>query len=332
MGQSASLSARIRLAFRANDISTSTEKRYRSYIHDYIQFHGKRHPGKLREPEVAEYLAQLNNVNASGPTVLSQALSAIQFLYREVLKIDLDWLDDAIRSSSSQQFPVVLTRPETNEVLDRLDGVYHLIGCLLYGSGLRVVECISLRVKDFDFDNKLIVVRDDEEQIQRVTILPVELIPKLKKYLKKVKLLFDADAAYTPAEKKIKVTGSRFYALKRNDWRTQYVFPKWGPAHDIASDNHYRGHIDGKSLQKVVKLALKQAGIEKSASCHTFRHCFAARLLSQGQDVKTVQELLGQRRPRSFDLNDTLTPPKYSELISPLSQLYRRDSQIRVTQ
>ncbi len=332
MDRSGNLSQRLRSALSANGIPESTQKRYRSLIRDYIRFHGKRHPAKLREPEIAKYLAHINTNMAAGTSLLPQALSAIQFLYREVLQIDLDWLDDAIRSSSSQQFPILLTRQEAVEVLDRLTGIYHLIGCLLYGSGLRVAECISLRVKDFDFENKTILIRDEAEQIQRITILPAELVPQLKQYLRNLALDFNTQRVQLAADNSPRSADPLAKAFQHQDWQAQYVFPEPVAAFDTARDYCPGRHVDEMRLHKAVKTALEQAGVEKLVSCHIFRHCFAARLLSQGQDVQTVQGLLGQGIKRPDDLQNPLQPPKNIQLISPLSQLFGTDRDMRMAQ
>ncbi len=280
---------------RARHYSIRTENAYVDWAKRYILFHHKRHPDTLGAPEINAFLTHLAVEAKVAASTQTQALSALLFLYREVLRLALDEPLAIVRAKKPQRLPVVLTRAEAQAVLRGLSGDYQLMAKLLYGSGLRLMECVRLRVKDLDFEQRQIVVRDGKGMKDRVTMLPDQLHEPLQIHLAQVSQLHQSDlekgygAVYLP------------YALERKyphaptDWRWQYVFPSDRLSLDPRSGVMRRHHIDESNLQKAVKAAVRAAGVAKLATCHTFRHSFATALLQAGYDIRTVQELLGHK-------------------------------------
>lgn len=280
-------------AIRTRHYSIRTEEAYVRWVKVYIRFHGNRHPDVLGAPELEAfltYLAVSRNVAAS---TQNQALSAILFLYREVLNIELPWLKDVTRAKKPERLPVVLTPEEVQKVLAALEGTTALMGRLLYGSGLRLMECVRLRVKDVDFSRCEILVREAKGNKDRITMLPRTLIEPLQRHLQRVKLLHEEDVAaghgqvWLPHALAVKKPGAPL------EWGWQYVFPSARLSVDPRSGAVRRHHVDEKRLQRAIKVALRQAGIYKPATTHTLRHSFATHLLESGYDIRTVQELLG---------------------------------------
>jgi len=285
----------VRYVIRVKHFSIRTEEAYVNWIRKFILFHNKRHPIEMGEHDVSQFLTYLAVKKRVAASTQNQALAAILFLYRDVLKKDLGWLDDVERAKRPARLPVVFSKQEVDEILVRLEGTKWLMASLLYGSGLRLMECIRLRVKDLDFGYEQIVVRDGKGQKDRVTMLPVSIKEPLKRHLEKVKAHHEAD---------LKAGFGRVYlpfALKRKhpnadrDWGWQYVFPATKRSQDPRSGIAMRHHIDESVLQRAVKAAIRTAGITKYGSCHTFRHSFATHLLEDGYDIRTVQELLGHK-------------------------------------
>lgn len=283
----------VREKIRVKHYSIRTEKSYVDWIKRFILFHDKRHPEKMGGPEVEKFLTHLatdRNVTAS---TQNQALAAILFLYREVLKIELPWLDDMQRAKKPARLPVVLTRAEVRGVLSHLDGMMGLMAALLYGSGLRLMECVRLRVKDVEFDYKQLVVRDGKGGKDRVTMLSDNLVDPLKQQIERARVIHEQDlregfgAVYLP------FALERKYPNAPREWAWQYVFPATHRSVDPRTNIERRHHIDEKRLQRAMKNAVRAASIHKPASCHTLRHSFATHLLENGYDIRTVQELLG---------------------------------------
>ncbi len=285
----------VRDAIRVRHYSIRTEQAYIDWIRRFIIFHNKRHPLEMGEKEISQFLTHLAvNRNVAASTQ-NQALSAILFLYRQVLNRPLDWIDNIERAKKPERLPVVLTRDETRALLDQLKGVNHLIASLLYGSGLRLMEALRLRVKDIEFHYNQIIVRDGKGAKDRVTMLPLSLKDPLRDQLKRACAIHQADlregfgAVYLP------------YALERKypdanrQWRWQYVFPAATRSIDPLSGIECRHHLSETSVQRAVKAAIEKAGIAKPASCHTLRHSFATHLLEDGYDIRTIQELLGHK-------------------------------------
>jgi len=258
-------------------------------------FYGKRHPKDMGAPEVEAVLSHLATDRKVSASTQTQALSALLFLYREVLGIELPWLDNLVRAKKPERLPVVLTVAEVAAVLGKLEGRNALMANLLYGSGLRLMECLRLRVKDVDFGMRQITVRDGKGFKDRVTMLPDSVIEPLQRYLEKVRELHQSDLGAGFGEVYLPYALSRKYPSAGREWGWQYVFPSSKRSIDPYSDVERRHHLDEKVLQRAVRQAVRDAGLTKPASCHTLRHSFATHLLQAGYDIRTVQELLGHK-------------------------------------
>lgn len=278
---------------RVKHYSLRTEQSYVDWIKRYIWHHGKRHPKDMGAAEVGAFLTHLaveRNVSAS---TQNQAKSALLYLYREVLEIELPWLDNVIQAKVPKRMPVVLTQGEVQALLNHLDGSVWLIASLLYGSGLRVMEALRLRVKDVDLVRREILVREGKGFKDRVTMLPVSLIEPLKTHLTKVQALHQQDLATGHGEVFMPMALDRKYPNAGKSWAWQYVFPSIKLSVDPRSKVIRRHHADEKTVQRAVKRAANLAKINKLATPHTLRHSFATHLLEGGYDIRTVQELLG---------------------------------------
>jgi integron integrase len=283
----------VRDRIRVKHYSIRTETQYVQWIKRFIIFHDKRHPKEMGASEVEAFLTHLAVVGNVAAATQNQALSAILFLYREVLCINLPWLDGVVRAKTPQRLPVVLTRQEVASVLERMSGVYALLAQLLYGTGMRLMECVRLRVKDVDFERAEIVVRDGKGAKDRVTMLPQTLIIPLQAHLRTRRQLFDDDRVAGKASVFMPNALDRKYLNAATDWAWQYVFPSGSYSIDPRSGEERRHHLDEKLLQRAVKKAVQASGVAKLATPHTFRHSFATHLLQSGYDIRTVQELLG---------------------------------------
>ena len=273
--------------------SLRTEKSYVDWIKRYICYFDKRHPKDMGAAEVEVFLTHLavdRNVSAS---TQNQAKSALLYLYKEVLCIELPWLDNVTQAKVPQRMPVVLTQAEVQAVLSRMDGTMWLIASLLYGSGLRIMEALRLRVKDVDFARREILVREGKGFKDRVTMLPMSLVEPLKAHLIKVQALHKDDLSTGHGEVFMPMALDRKYPSAGRDWSWQYCFPSVKLSVDPLSKVIRRHHADEKTVQRAVKKAVKLAGIVKLATPHTLRHSFATHLLAGGYDIRTVQELLG---------------------------------------
>jgi len=284
---------RERLRFR--HYSIRTEKVYVDWIRRFILFHGKRHPGEMGAQEVEAFLSWLATERAVAASTQNQALSALLFLYREVLAIDLPWLDGIKPAKRPERLPVVLKREEVVAVLSRLEGRNALMASLLYGSGLRLMECVRLRIKDVDTERRQLLVRDGKGGKDRMTLLPESVVPVLSDHLTRVREVHRQDVLAGFGAVWLPHALARKYPQAPWEPGWQYVFPATRRSTDPRSGRIGRHHIDEQTLQRAVKRAVKAAGIEKPASCHTFRHSFATHLLESGYDIRTIQELLGHR-------------------------------------
>ncbi|MDD5678785.1 MAG: integron integrase [Kiritimatiellae bacterium] len=279
---------------RARHYSYRTEQTYLDWVRRFIAFHGYCDPHQLEITSAVkaylDYLAIEREVSAS---TQNQALNALVFLYREALKKPFGELDEIVRAKRPQRMPVVLTREEVNAVLARMEGVSGIMAGLLYGSGLRLMECVRLRVKDVDFAQRQIMVRDGKGQKDRVTMLAERYLPPLQDHLAQVKILHQQDLAQGNGAVYLWPGLERKYPNAAREWRWQYVFPAKSLSVDPRSGKVRRHHINENLLHRAVKQAVERAGITKTVSCHTFRHSFATHLLQAGSDIRTVQELLG---------------------------------------
>ncbi|HJT80636.1 MAG TPA: integron integrase, partial [Chthoniobacterales bacterium] len=286
---------RVRQHLRLRHYSIRTEQAYTDWIRRFILFHGKRHPQEMGEAEISAFLTHLANDRNVAASTQNQALSALLFLYQVVLDTKLDWMDDLDRVKRPPKVPVVLTQKEVRAVLAQLTGDYRLMAELLYGSGLRLLECLRLRVKDVDFGYNQITVRDGKGFRDRITILPERLRKPLRQHLARVKELHSQDLAVGRGKVYLPFALAQKYKNAERSWSWQYVFPAAKLSVDPRSYETRRHHVDEKNLQNRVKMAVQRAKVTKLASCHTFRHSFATHLLEAGYDIRNVQELLGHR-------------------------------------
>ena len=290
---------RVRNVMRLKHYSLRTERTYWDWIQRFIRFHGMRHPSEMGETELGAFLTHLARDGKVAASTQNQALSALLFLYKEVLKQEFGWLEGVERATQPARVPVVLTRDEVHKVFAHLHGTPRLMAGLLYGSGLRLMECVRLRVKDVDFRYARITVRDGKGGKDRVTMLPVNLVPPLQRHLEKVEVQHEQDLEDGFGEVFLPYALTRKFPNAGRDWVWQYVFPSsrlsTDPQSHHANPTKRRHHIDESALQQAVKKAVRESGINKPASCHTLRHSFATHLLENGYDIRTVQELLGHK-------------------------------------
>jgi len=285
----------VSLAIRARHYSRRTEDSYKRWIKRFILYNNKRHPLEMGEAEVTRFLSYLATDRKVSATTQNQALSAILFLYREVLKKDLEWLDGIVRAKRPQRLPVVLTHGEVRDILRCMQSTPLLMASLLYGTGLRLSECAGLRIKDMDFERNEITVRNGKGNKDRVTLLPVSLKGPLSEHLSRVKVQHEKDLRRGRGSVALPDALSRKYPGASREWAWQWVFPATRFYRDIEMGEYRRHHLHETVLQRAVKEAVRTAGIAKHATCHTFRHSFATRLLENGYDIRTIQELLGHR-------------------------------------
>jgi len=284
----------MRDALQARHYSIRTENAYVDWARRFILFHHKRHPQDMGNAEIEAFLTHLAVERKVAASTQTQALSALLFLYRDVLHRELDELR-ITRARKPDHLPTVLTKSETQRVLNALSGVPQLMAKLLYGSGLRALECARLRVKDVDFEQRQIVVRDGKGEKDRVTMLPENVVLPLQEHLARVRQMHAQDLAAGHGEVYLPYALAVKYPNANREWGWQWVFPAKGLSEDPRSHVVRRHHMGESSLQKAVRAAACLAGIAKPVTCHTFRHSFATHLLEAGYDIRTVQELLGHK-------------------------------------
>ncbi len=284
---------RVRARVRAKHYSIRTEDVYVDWVRRFILHFDRRHPKDMGAPEVEQFLTNLaveGNVSAS---TQNQAKSALLFLYRDVLGVDLDWLQGVTRAKTPERLPVVLTEAEVSRIFRHLKAQYLLTAQLLYGSGLRLMECVRLRVKDVDFGRGAIVVRDGKGQKDRITMLPRAAEMPLQRHLRHVRIIHEEDLSQGLGAVYLPFALARKFPGTAQAWGWQYVFPSMKLSVDPRTGVRRRHHIDEQGLQRALKQAVRDAGIVKPATPHTLRHSFATHLLESGYDIRTVQELLG---------------------------------------
>jgi integron integrase len=258
-------------------------------------FHGKRHPCELGTVEVSAFLSHLAVVGKVSASTQNQAKSAILFLYKSVLEADLPWLDNVVSAKATRRLPVVLTQAEVRDVLALVDGTSGLILRLIYGTGMRILECLRLRVKDIEFTRHEIVIREGKGAKDRLTMLPAALNRLLTDHLARIKLLHLKDLAEGQGIVYLPFALERKYPRAGREWGWQYVFPSARHSTDPRSGAVRRHHVDEKAIQRAMRQAVRDAGIVKHATPHTLRHSFATHLLQAGYDIRTIQELLGHQ-------------------------------------
>ena len=285
----------VRDLIRLRQYSIRTEQAYVSWIKRFILFHDKKHPNEMGKSEIEAFLTHLaKNLNVASSTQ-NQAFNALLFLYKQVLDQPLDEKINAVRAKKPRRLPTVMTNEESTNVIDNLSGLNKLMAKLLYGSGLRLMECIRLRVKDVDFGMNQIMVRDGKGKIDRVTVLPGSVKPDLKAQLKCVKTVHENDLSRGYGRVYLPYALERKYPNANREWGWQYVFPAKSMSKDPRTGILRRHHVHENSLQKAVKKASQLSRVNKPVSPHVFRHSFATRLLENGYDIRTVQELLGHK-------------------------------------
>lgn len=298
----------VREAMRTRHYSLRTEQTYVHWIKRFILFHGKRHPLEMREVEIGQFLSHLATEQQVSASTQNQALNALLFLYRAVLEKPIGYVNGVVRAKRPTRLPVVLTRQEVRAILGELDGVEWIMGTLLYGAGLRLMECLRLRVQEIDFGSNQIIVRAGKGDKDRVTMLPASVVEPLRKYLERVKSLYQQDVERGQGGASLPHALERKYPNAPKEWAWQFIFPASKLSIDPRSGKWRRHHLHESVLQKAVKAACRQAGVSKHAGCHTFRHSFATHLLEDGYDIRTVQELLGHK-----DVNTTMV---YTHVLS----------------
>ncbi len=285
---------RVREAVRVRHYSRRTEQAYVPWIRRFIVFHGKRHPRELGEEHVTAFVSSLANRGVSASTQ-NQALSAVLFLFEVVLGQRLGWMNNIVRAQRPVRLPVVLSRDEVASLLSQLHGPVWLMASLMYGAGLRLLECAELRVKDLNFDRGELTVRDGKGGKDRVTMLPAALKGPLLDHLGRVKAQHDTDKAAGHGSVALPGLLRAKYPNAPREWAWQWVFPATRFYVDQATGERRRHHLHESVLQRAVKDAARAAGISRPATCHSLRHSFATHLLEAGYDIRTIQELLGHR-------------------------------------
>jgi integron integrase len=297
--QPAKLLDRVRGAIRARHYSLRTEEAYVSWIRRFILFHHKRHPAEMGEPEINQFLTHLAVAENVAASTQNQALSAILFLYQEVLEADLDRVEGVVRAKKPRRLPEVLTREEVRACLNCMSGTPKIVALLLYGAGLRLLEALRLRVKDVDFTMNQIAVRDGKGQKDRITMLPAAVTPLLVDHLLQIRRIHEADLRRSYGRVYLPGALAEKYPSADRQWGWQYVFPAGSLSLDPRSGKKRRHHLDESAIQRAVKEAVLKAGVHKPATPHTLRHSFATHLLEDGYDIRTVQDLLGHQDVRT---------------------------------
>jgi integron integrase len=285
----------VREAIRVRHYSYRTEQAYLGWIDRFIRFNHGQHPEELSEKEIGKFLTHLavrENVAAS---TQNQALSALIFLFKEILKKEVGNIENILWAKKPKRMPVVFTMEEMRAVLAQLNGTYRLMALLLYGAGLRLIECLRLRILDIDFAYQQITVRNAKGQRDRITPLPEVVVSDLKKQIERVKKIHNADLKKGFGTVYLPFALEKKYPNASREFKWQYVFPASRISKDPRSGRMQRHHLDETVLQRVIREAVRKCGIRKQASCHTLRHSFATHLLEEGYDIRTVQELLGHR-------------------------------------
>jgi integron integrase len=293
MANKSPLLEQVRQCLRLKHYSIRTERAYVDWIKRFILSHGKRHPSGMGSDEIRQFLSHLATTGKVSAATQNQALCSLLFLYRDVLGVELPYVEGIERAKRPARVPVVLTRAEAELVLSEMGGTYRLMAGLLYGSGLRLMECVRLRVKDVDFGYRQVTVRDGKGEKDRRTVLPESLVGPLGRHLERVRLLHEEDLRAGYGRVYLPYALERKYPSAAADWVWQWVFPAGKLSTDPRAGEVRRHHASEDMLQSAVKRAAREAGVEKRVSCHTLRHSFATHPLETGYHIRTVQELLG---------------------------------------
>lgn len=312
----------VRQVLRYHHYAYRTEQTYHDWILRYIKFHGaEKHPRYMGKQEIDAFLSHLAVNRKVSAATQKQALNAIIFLYKRVLDIEISERLDPVREKKHRRLPVVMSQIEVQNVLSNMSGTHQLMAKLLYGGGLRLMECIRLRVKDLDFDQKLIYVRSGKGGKDRTTLFPATVNKELDVQINKVKALHQEDLDNGFGEVYLPDSLARKYPGAAREYGWQYVFPAKKISTDPRSGKNRRHHVMESGLQKAVKIAVKRAGITKRVTCHTFRHSFATHLLENGVNIRVVQELMGHANVKTTEIYTHLMAKDINAVISPLDSL-----------
>jgi integron integrase len=315
----------VRDAIRRRHFSRRTEEAYVGWIRRFILFHDKCHPREMGEAEITGFLTSLAVKGKVAVSTQNQALAALLFLYKDVLRARVPWLDGIVRARRPRRLPVVLSRDEVRKVLDELHGTPRLMATLLYGAGLRLMECARLRVKEIDFDRRQITVRGGKGDRDRVTLLPEAAVDPLNAHLEAVRIQYQADREKDSGWVELPGGLERKYPNAGREWAWQWVFPATRTYFHSETGRRRRHHYHESNLQRAVKDAVRRAGIPKQATCHTFRHSFATHLLEDGYDIRTVQELLGHADVRTTMIYTHIVNRGWGGVRSPADRLDERE-------
>jgi integron integrase len=313
----------VRRKLRIGRYSRRTEEAYVGWIKRFVRHHGTRHPSELGEAEIAAFVSHLavdGNVSVS---TQMQALSALLFLYRDVLDRKVERLERLLWASKPKRLPVVLTRQEVDRVMAHMSGVSRLVAWLLYGTGMRLMEALEQRVKDVDFEMRQITVRGGKGDRDRVTVLPVAIVSDLERHLVHVRRVHDKDLKRGAGHVPLPGALDRKYPSASAEWVWQWVFPAVRTRVDDATGRRTRHHLHESVIQRAVRKAVQRSRIQKRATCHTLRHSFATHLLEDGYDIRTVQELLGHRSVATTMVYTHVLNRGGRGVVSPLDRLWR---------
>jgi len=314
------LRERVIRTLRLRHYSRSTEKAYIGWIRRFIE-HFHKHPDRMGREEIRAFLSHLAVERQVSPSTQNQALNALVFLYRNVLGRDVGLIEGIERAKRKRRLPVVMSREEVRAVLDRLQGRQRLMATLLYGAGLRLSECARLRTQDIGFGSSQIMVRGGKGDKDRVTLLPQDINQALRKHLDQVKTQHDEDLCRNAGWVELPRALHRKYPNAGRQWAWQWVFPATSIYYHRATNQRRRHHYHQSALQRAVKIAIAEAGIQKKASCHTFRHSFATHLLEDGVDIRTVQALLGHTSLNNTMIYTHVLGNRFAGIRSPADRL-----------
>jgi len=291
--ESLKLIPQMRRVLRLGHYSRRTEEAYVRWVIRFVRASGMRHPAELGEEDVTRFLSSLAEAGRVSASTQTQALSAILFLYRNVMRSEFPWLTRVVRAPRRTRLPVVLTRDEVSSLMRQLEGPVRLVATLLYGSGLRLLECLQLRVKDVDLESDQLTVRGGKGDKDRITMLPQSIKAELRRHLGRVKGLHERDVAAGGGTVELPTAVARKFPNAGREWRWQWVFPATRTWVDRQTGERRRHHLHETVVQRAVTQAVRSAALTKRATCHSLRHSFATHLLEDGYDIRTVQELLG---------------------------------------
>jgi len=306
---------------RVHHYSLRTENTYVQWVKRFILFHKKQHPEEMGKLEVEAFLSYLATDKHVAASTQNQALSAILFLYKKVLNIEIDWIDNVVRAKRPKYLPVVLSPDELKMLINAMDGTYQLLAKILYGSGLRIMEALRLRVQDVNFDYEQIIVRSGKGNKDRVTVLPSNIVDDLKNQLTKSRCLHNKDLEEGYGEVYLPFALSRKYPRAGKEWIWQYIFPSSKRSLDPESNIIRRHHLYHQNFTRAIKKAAYDIGINKRVTSHTLRHCFATHLLENGYDIRTVQDLLGHKDVKTTQIYTHVMKKGASGVKSPLERI-----------